>query len=87
MTINDEEGGDATHGGLCGSFEDVNGANVIENCAFFGAINAPNREGCGGLVGWTNQSNNTNIIRNCLVAATLNVKKESNNDVICSVIS
>ncbi|WP_027450761.1 FIVAR domain-containing protein [Xylanibacter brevis] len=83
VTINDEEGGDATHGGLCGSFEDVNGANVIENCAFFGAINAPNREGCGGLVGWTNQSNNTNIIRNCLVAATLNVKKESNNDIIC----
>ncbi|WP_027454447.1 FIVAR domain-containing protein [Xylanibacter brevis] len=83
VTINDTNSGDATHGGICGSFEDVNGANVIENCAFFGAINAPNREGCGGLVGWTNQSNNTNIIRNCLVAATLNVKKESNNDVIC----
>ena len=83
VTINDEEGGDATHGGLCASFEDVNGANIIENCAFLGTINAPNREGCGGLVGWTNNSNNTNEIRNCLVAATLNVKKDANNDVIC----
>ena len=84
VVISDTEGGDATHGGICGSFEDVNGSNTIENCAFLGQINAPNREGCGGIVGWTNNNNNNNFIRNCLVdAAGLNVKKGSNNDVIC----
>lgn len=84
VTITDGEGGDATHGGICGSFEDVNGANTIENCAFLGAINAPNREGCGGIVGWTNNNNNNNYIKNCLVDATgYNVKTGSNNDIIC----
>lgn len=84
VVISDTEGGDATHGGICGSFEDVNGSNTIENCAFLGQINAPNREGCGGIVGWTNNNNNNNFIRNCLVdAAGLKVKKGSNNDVIC----
>ena len=84
VVINDDQGGDATHGGICGSFEDVNGANTIENCAFLGEINAPNREGCGGIVGWTNNNNNNNIIRNCLVkAAGFKVKTGSNNDIIC----
>lgn len=84
VTINDTNGGDATHGGICGSFEDVNGANTIENCAFLGAINAPNREGCGGIVGWTNNNANNNIIRNCLVSAHgFNVLRLSNNDIIC----
>jgi len=83
VVITDDNTGDATHGGICGSFEDVNGANTIENCAFFGEINAPYREGCGGIVGWTNNNANNNWIRNCLVAANLNIKKDSNNDVIC----
>ena len=72
VTINDTNSGDATHGGICGSFEDVNGA-----------INAPNRNGCGGIVGWTNNNDNNNIIRNCYVSATMNVKKDDNNDIIC----
>jgi len=50
VTITDTNGGDATHGGICGSFEDVNGANTIENCAFLGTINAPNHEGCGASI-------------------------------------
>ena len=79
VTINDTNSGDATHAGICGSFEDVNGTNVIENCAFFGTINAPNRNGCGGIVGWINGGN---VIRNCLVAATLNVLKNDNNDIL-----
>ena len=84
VTITDTNGGDATHGGICGSFEDVNGANTIENCAFLGTINAPNREGCGGIVGWTNNNANNNIIRNCLVNANgFNVLRLSNNDIIC----
>ena len=83
VTINDTNSGDATHGGICGSFEDVNGANTIQNCAFIGAINAPNRNGCGGIVGWTNNNDNNNIIRNCYVSATMNVKKDDNNDIIC----
>ena len=84
VTITDTNGGDATHGGICGSFEDVNGANTIENCAFLGIINAPNRNGCGGIVGWTNNNNNNNIIRNCLVNAHgFNVLRLDNNDIIC----
>ena len=84
VTITDTNSGDATHGGICGSFEDVNGPNTIENCAFFGVINAPNREGCGGIVGWTNNNANNNIIRNCLVSAYgFNVLRLSNNDIIC----
>lgn len=83
VTINDTNSGDATHGGICGSFEDVNGANTIQNCAFIGTINAPNRNGCGGIVGWTNNNDNNNIIRNCYVSATMNVKENDNNDIIC----
>ena len=84
VVITDDQGGDATHGGICGSFEDVNGANTIENCAFLGQINAPYREGCGGIVGWTNNNANNNIIRNCLVDATgFKVATGSNNDIIC----
>ena len=84
VIITDGNGGDATHGGICGSFEDVNGSNTIENCAFFGQINAPNREGCGGIVGWTNNNNNNNYIKNCLVDASgFNVMQGSNNDIIC----
>lgn len=92
VTINDTNSGDATHGGICGSFEDVNGANTVENCAFVGSINAPDRVGCGGIVGWTNDQyingnkQNNNIIRKCYVLAdNYNVNKgsESNNDIIC----
>jgi len=83
VVISDENQGDATHGGICGSFEDVNGANTIENCAFLGEINAPYRNGCGGIVGWTNNNNANNIIRNCLVAAKMNVLLNDNNDIIC----
>ena len=84
VVITDTNTGDATHGGICGSFEDVNGANTIENCAFLGTINAPNREGCGGIVGWTNNNANNNVIRNCLVSAYgFNVLRLSNNDIIC----
>ncbi|UKK51115.1 hypothetical protein L6472_00520 [Prevotella sp. E13-17] len=79
VTINDTNSGDATHAGICASYEDVNGTNIIENCAFFGTINAPNRNGCGGLVGWVNGGN---VIRNCLVAATLNVQKNNNNEIL-----
>ena len=84
VVITDTNEGDATHGGICGSFEDVNGANTIENCAFLGTINAPNREGCGGIVGWTNNNANNNVIRNCLVKAYgFVVKRLTNNDIIC----
>ena len=92
VTINDNNSGDATHGGICGSFEDVNGWNTIENCAFVGTINASNRKGCGGIVGWTNDQyiddnkQNNNIIRNCYVLAE-NYKvykgNDSDNDIIC----
>ena len=84
VVITDTNSGDATHGGICGSFEDVNGANTIENCAFLGTIYAPNRIGCGGIVGWTNNNNNNNVIRNCLVSAYgFDVKRLENNDIIC----
>ena len=92
VTINDNSGldnngnptgnpTDATHGGICGSFEDTNtllGISVT-NCAFLGKIDAPNRKGSGGIVGWTNHG----TISNCYVGGVLNLATGQDNNIIC----
>ena len=65
VTINDSQSGDGTHGGLFANVENDN--VVISNCAFFGSINAPNRNGNGGLVGWCGSGANITF-KNCLIA-------------------
>ena len=65
VTINDSQSGDGTHGGLFANVENDN--VVISNCAFFGSINAPNRNGNGGLVGWCGSGSNITF-QNCLIA-------------------
>ena len=65
VTINDSQSGDGTHGGLFANVENDN--VVISNCAFFGSINAPNRNGNGGLVGWCGGGSNITF-KNCLIA-------------------
>ena len=87
VTINDNSGldngnpTDATHGGICGSFEDTNTSLgiTITNCAFLGTINAPYRKGCGGIVGWTNNG----TISNCYVGGVLNLATGQDNNIIC----
>ena len=65
VTINDSQSGDGTIGGL---FANVENDNVlISNCAFFGSINAPSRNGNGGLVGWCGSGANITF-KNCLIA-------------------
>lgn len=63
VTINDAQSGDGTIGGL---FAVVENTVIIQNCAFLGSINAPNRNSNGGLVGWCGSGTNVNL-RNCLV--------------------
>ena len=65
VTINDAQSGDGTLGGLFANIENDN--VVISNCAFFGSINAPNRDGNGGLVGWCGSGANITF-KNCLIA-------------------
>ena len=65
VTINDSQSGDGTLGGLFANIESNNA--VISNCAFFGSINAPSRDGNGGLVGWCGSGSNITF-ENCLIA-------------------
>ena len=65
VTINDNQSGDGTLGGLFANVENDN--VVISNCAFFGSINAPNRDGNGGLVAWCGSGANITF-NNCLIA-------------------
>ena len=64
VTINDAQGGDGTIGGL---FANMENKFTVQNCAFYGTINAPNRDGNGGLVGWAGGGSNGSFI-NCIVA-------------------
>ena len=70
VEIVDTQDGDGTIGGFCAVTYD---ASSIENCAFYGKISAPNREGNGGIVGWCNSGASTTI-KNCLVVADINWK-------------
>ena len=75
VEIVDAQSGDGTIGGFCAVTYD---ATALENCAFYGKISAPNREGSGGLVGWCNSGSDTSI-KNCLIVAETNWKSGSNN--------
>ncbi|MBR1499704.1 MAG: hypothetical protein IJ615_08795 [Bacteroidaceae bacterium] len=70
VEIVDAQSGDGTIGGICAVTYD---ATVIENCAFYGKISAPGRDGCGGIVGWANSGASTTI-KNCLIVADINWK-------------
>ena len=66
--IVDNQGGDGTIAGISAV---TYGASTIENCAFFGKISAPNRDGNGGILSWSNNGAETTI-KNCLVVADIN---------------
>ena len=66
--IVDTQSGDGTIGGISAV---TYGASTIENCAFYGKISAPNRDGNGGIVSWSNNGSETTI-KNCLVVADIN---------------
>ena len=66
VTFNRSNGGDATIGGIGAYMHDT---GRIQNCAFYGAINAPNAEGNGGLLGYANGGNGIEI-KNCVVNAS-----------------
>ena len=68
VEIIDSQGGDGTIGGISAVTYD---ASTIENCAFYGKINAPNHDGNGGIVAWANSGASTTI-KNCLVVADIN---------------
>ena len=68
VEIVDTQSGDGTIGGFCAVTYD---ATSIENCAFYGKISAPGRNGNGGIVGWCNSGASTTI-KNCLVVADIN---------------
>ena len=68
VEIIDTQSGDGTIGGFCAVTYD---ATSIENCAFYGQINAPFRNGCAGIVGWCNSGAGTTI-KNCLIVADIN---------------
>ena len=70
VEIIDSQSGDGTIGGFCAVTYD---ATSIENCAFYGQINAPQRDGNGGFVGWCNSGASTTI-KNCLIVADINWK-------------
>ncbi|MCR4922292.1 MAG: hypothetical protein K5945_11400 [Bacteroidaceae bacterium] len=67
VEIIDSQSGDGTIGGFCSVTYD---ATSIENCAFYGKISAPNRNGNGCFVGWCNSGASTTI-KNCLVVADI----------------
>ncbi|MBQ9294954.1 MAG: hypothetical protein IJ219_08550 [Bacteroidaceae bacterium] len=75
VEIVDNQSGDGTIGGICAVTYD---ATTIKNCAFYGKISAPNRDGSAGIVGWDNNGTDLNIV-NCLVVAETNWKEGSNN--------
>lgn len=66
VTINDPQTGDGTIGGL---FANIEGVCTVSNCAYYGAVNAPNRNGNGGLVGWAGGQAAVSF-NNCIVAPT-----------------
>ena len=66
--IVDAQGGDGTIGGISAV---TYGASTIENCAFYGKINASSREGNGGILGWSSQGVSCTV-KNCLVVADIN---------------
>ena len=68
--IVDNQSGDGTIAGISAV---TYGASTIENCAFFGKISAPNRDGNGGILSWSNNGSETTI-KNCLVVADINWK-------------
>ena len=68
VEIVDNQGGDGTIGGIAAVTYD---ASTIKNCAFYGKINAPSRDGNGGIVGWANSGASTTI-ENCLIVADIN---------------
>ena len=83
VTITDSGSGDATHGGILARIS--NKSNIlIKNCAFYGTIEASNREGSGGIIGWADYGNSENAetkIMNCVMGGTLHLKKNKDNDV------
>lgn len=66
VTFNRSSGGDATIGGIGAYMHDT---GRIQDCAFYGAINAPNATGNGGLLGYANGENNIEV-KNCVVNAS-----------------
>ena len=70
VEIVDNQEGDGTIGGISAV---TYGSSTIENCAFFGKINAPNRSDNGGIVSWANAGVSCTI-KNCLVVADINWK-------------
>jgi hypothetical protein len=66
--IVDNQSGDGTIAGISAV---TYGSCTIENCAFFGKISAPNRDGNGGILSWSNNGSETTI-KNCLVVADIN---------------
>ena len=83
VTITDSGSGDATHGGILARIS--NKSNItIKNCAFYGTIEASDREGSGGIIGWADYGNSENAetkIMNCVMGGTLHLKKNKDNDV------
>ena len=67
VEIVDSQSGDGTIAGFCAVTYD---ATSIENCAFYGKISAPNRNGNGGIVAWANSGASTTI-KNCLIVADI----------------
>ena len=65
--IVDTQGGDGTIGGISAV---AYGSSTIENCAFYGKINAPSRSGNGGIVAWSNNGVSLTI-KNCLIVADI----------------
>ena len=68
VEIVDNQSGDGTIAGFAAVTYD---ASSIENCAFYGKISAPGRDGNGGIVSWANSGASTTI-KNCLVVADIN---------------
>lgn len=66
----DGASGDGTIAGIAAVAYDH---STLENCAFYGKVSAPNRDGNGGIVSWAN-SNTSITIKNCLVVADINWK-------------
>ena len=66
--IVDNQSGDGTIAGISAV---TYNACTIENCAFFGKISAPNRDGNGGILSWSNNGAETTI-KNCLIVADIN---------------
>lgn len=80
ITDNFRASGDATNGGLIGRVKDNSNVS-IDNCAFKGTFNAPNRgTNFGGLVGFFDSNAGSASIKNSLVAATFNVTRSGNGE-------